>query len=101
VGRAAVRDAGARTKQVPEYNGAGVVSFPRLSLEQYASLCAELALWPARSDEILRQYRVVNEAARRALTEHWEAELAKSPKAWATFEEALAVYTAWLRSQGA
>ncbi len=79
---------------------AGLVFFPRLSIQQYASLCAELALWPERSGEILRRYHVMNEAAPRALFEHWQAELAASPEARAAFEEHLASYTAWLRAQG-
>jgi len=41
----------------------------------------------------------MNEAARRALEEHWERELAASPEARATFDKALAEYTAWLRTQ--
>jgi len=81
--------------------GAGVVSFPRLSIHQYASLRAELALWPERSGEILRRYHVANEAAHQALLEHWQAELAASPEARATFEKDLASYTAWLRAQRA
>ena len=81
--------------------GAGVVPFPRLSLEQYASLCAELALWPARSAEILLRYHVTNEAARRALSEHWQAELALGSKAHAMFVKAVAAYAAWLRARRA
>jgi hypothetical protein len=81
--------------------GAGVVSFPRLSIHQYASLRAELALWPEGSGEILRRYHVMNEAAHRALLEHWQAELAASLEARATFEKDRASYTAWLRAQRA
>jgi hypothetical protein len=73
--------------------GAGLVPFPRLSLERYAALRAELSLWPERSAEILPRYHVMTEAARRALEEHWQAELAASPAARATFEKVLADYT--------
>jgi hypothetical protein len=79
--------------------GAGLVAFPRLSMEAYASLRAELLVWPERSAEILRRYRVVNEAARRVLDEHWTTELAASPEACATFDKVLAEYTAWLRTR--
>ncbi|HZF49161.1 MAG TPA: hypothetical protein VE093_10960 [Polyangiaceae bacterium] len=79
--------------------GAALVPVPRLRLETYASLRAELLVWPERSAEILPRYHVMNEAARRALEEHWEGELAASPEARATFDKALAEYTAWLRSQ--
>jgi len=77
--------------------GAGIVSFPRLSLTQYASLRVDLSMWPEWSDEILRRYHVVNKAARRALEEHWQAQLAASPKMRAELDEAFATYTDWLR----
>ena len=81
--------------------GAAPVPFPRLSLEAYASVRAELSLWPERSAEILPRYHVMNEAAQTALEEHWQRELAASPEARATFEKDLASYTAWLRAQRA
>ena len=79
--------------------GAGLVPFPRLSLEAYASLRAELLVLPERWAEILPRYHVMNAAARRALDEQWAMELAASPEARATFDRALAEYTAWLRSR--
>jgi hypothetical protein len=81
--------------------GAAPVPVPRLPLETYASLRAELSLWPERLAEILPRYHVINEAARRTLEEHWERELAASPEARATFDKALAEYTAWLRTRRA
>jgi hypothetical protein len=79
--------------------GAALVLFPRLSLEAYASLRAELSLWPERSAEILPRYHVMNEAACRALDEHWQIELAASPEARATFDKLLADYMVWLRTR--
>jgi hypothetical protein len=76
-------------------------TFPRLSLREYASLRAELSLWPARRDEILARYHVADKAAERALDKHWQAELAASPAAQAMFEKDVADYTAWLRAQRA
>jgi hypothetical protein len=79
--------------------GAAVVPFPQLPLEAYASLRAELSLWPERSAEILPRYYVMNEAAQRALEDHWQKELAASSEARASFDKLLAEYTAWLRTQ--
>jgi hypothetical protein len=76
-----------------------VVPFPRLSLEEYASLQAELSVSPERSAELLLRYHVLNEAAHAALDEHRQMQLAASAEARATFEKALAGYTAWLRTQ--
>ena len=78
---------------------AALLPFPRLSLEAYASLRAELSLWPERSAVILPRYHVMNEAAHRALNEHWHTELAASPEARATFDKLLADYMAWLRTE--
>jgi hypothetical protein len=79
--------------------GAAVLPLPRLSLDEYASLRAELSLGSTRPGEVLRRYQGMNEAARRALEEHWELELARSPEARAMFEMALADRTASLRAQ--
>jgi len=79
--------------------GKAVVPIPPLSLEQYASLEADLSMQPERSAEILRQYNVVNKAARRALDEHWEAQLVASPEMLAQYNQALVSHAAWVRSQ--
>ena len=76
----------------------GLVPFPRLSLEQYASLRAELSVWPERSIQILSRYYVMVDTERDALEKHWQTQLAASPEMRATFEKALADYTAWLRT---
>ena len=43
----------------------------------------------------------MNEAARRALSEHRQAELAVSSEAYAMFVKAVGDYAAWLRAQRA
>jgi len=78
--------------------GPALAPFPLLPLEAYASLRAELSLWPERSAEILPRYHVNNEAAHAALEEHWQRELAASPEARARFGKLLAEFTAWLRT---
>jgi hypothetical protein len=40
---------------------------PRLPLQAYAALCAELAVAPERAAELLRKYSIGDESARRAL----------------------------------
>jgi hypothetical protein len=78
---------------------AGVVSFPDLTPQQYASLRAELAVAPGRPGAILPRYGVWSEAARRALDAWWEAHLAAQPAVRAAFEKDLATFTAWLRGE--
>ena len=79
--------------------GAALLPFPRLSLEPYAALRAELSVWPERSAGILPRYHVMNEAAYRALHAHWQLELAASPEACATFDKLLADSMARLRTE--
>lgn len=74
---------------------------PPLTSRRYASLCAELDLWPARTGEILRRYQILGDAARVALDAYWAREHAARPEARAAFEGDFAYYTAWLRAQWA
>jgi hypothetical protein len=78
--------------------GGGEARPPELTLQQYASLCAELAAaaTPALSASILAKYRVADPSARAALDAKWAAELAKAPASRAEFERLMAQYRAWL-----
>lgn len=78
---------------------AAVVLVPRLSLETYASLCAELAVTPDRAAEIRVKYQVPSEASQRALDEAWRGWLAEQPRERAAFEATVTAYAAWLRLQ--
>lgn len=80
--------------------GTGVVAFPRLTIEQYASFRVELSLWPERSAQIYHRYRVANNAAHGALDEHWKSHFEERPEARARFEEAFAEYMSWVRGAG-
>lgn len=78
--------------------GAGTIPFPRLSLEQYASLCAELReASPAEREAVLRRYHVLHEASLGALVAHWEARLSSAPEERARLAKAVEDYAAWLR----
>jgi hypothetical protein len=79
--------------------GEAIVPFPRLKLEEYASLRAELAEWPEQVGEILRRFNVLSEAARQALEEHWAERLAGNLGEREAFERAVGEYSAWLRSR--
>jgi len=68
-----------------------------LSLEQYASLCVELADEPARSGDILRRYRVIAEQ-QKELDDYWQARMAADPSLWSAFNRACGSYKAWLTS---
>ena len=70
-----------------------------MALLTYAALCAELAVAPERAREILGRYNVQDEAARRALDEHWQGRLAGQADARGMFDEAVATYKASLLAQ--
>jgi len=78
--------------------GTAIVLIPGLTLPQYASLRAELAVWPERVEAILPRYHVVSEASRRALDEHWAERLLGNREERAAFERAVGEYSAWLRA---
>ena len=50
-----------------------------LTVEQYASLCAELAVYPDKKVEILRKYYLPDEAAYRALEKDWQVRFLMQP----------------------
>ena len=75
------------------------VRFPRMPLESYAALCAELAVAPERTAETLAKYKVESEAVRRALDEDWGQRLARYPDTRVELERLVSVYKASLRRQ--
>jgi hypothetical protein len=68
---------------------------PALSLEQYASLCVDLAADPVKRPEILGRYRMSEDQQRRAEA-YWQARMAADPAVWTALERACATYRAWL-----
>ncbi|MBI4703782.1 MAG: hypothetical protein HY744_21950, partial [Deltaproteobacteria bacterium] len=74
---------------------------PTLTLEQYASLCAECEACPERAAEIQARYQVPTEAVRRALEQRWRDDLARDPALGRRWEESRARYQAWLREHKA
>lgn len=78
--------------------GTGMVMVPGLTIEQYASFRVELAVWPDRVTSIYREYRVTSRAAHAALDQAWEKLFEQRPDVRAQFEQALAIYEAWVRS---
>jgi hypothetical protein len=72
---------------------------PKLSLEQYASFCAEMEALPGEAARILRDYQIRNAAERTALSINWGLELEAKPELRIRFEELRKSYTDWLRSQ--
>ncbi len=89
---------GAPPERPPSFNPAPPpvrpADLPELSIEQYASLNAELELNPQRAGEILARYRM-SEAQRARFDAFWQSRLA-SPDVRRAYEQAHATYKAWL-----
>jgi hypothetical protein len=68
---------------------------PRLSLEQYASLCVELGLYPDRAALTLKRYGV-SPAQKDALNRYYHAALAADPALRDRWEAACRTYRDWL-----
>jgi hypothetical protein len=79
--------------------GGSAVAFPRLTLQQYASLCVELASWPDRVNETRWRYGVADEATWRALHAYWEGKIAASAALQAERGAAEATYRRWMRGE--
>jgi hypothetical protein len=78
------------------FAGSRSAAIPTFTLEQFASLRAELAARPAAESEILTRYGLAGEAALIALQQRWELRLQADPSMRKSFEELLARYRQWL-----
>lgn len=83
---------------LPFPKSSSTASVPQLALETYASLCAELRVYPQRASEILRKYRIADEEARRALDAEWQARMSGQPATRAEWQRLCATYEGWLRN---
>ncbi len=70
-----------------------------LSCEQYASLSAELAVFPDRAEATLARYGIHNAAQHQCLLEQWRQRLARDPAEAAAFGEQRQRFEQWLRQQ--
>lgn len=74
---------------------ANMGDLPALSLEQYASLCVDLAADPAKRPEILGRYRMSEDQQRR-VDASWQSRMAADSRVRAALDQACATYRAWL-----
>ncbi|MFO0759858.1 MAG: hypothetical protein U0359_25460 [Byssovorax sp.] len=71
-----------------------------LTLAQYASLWAELAMYPDRVRAVLRRYGLPDEDARKKLNEAWGKRFLKEPALRRAWMDLCAQYRDWLKQQG-
>ena len=76
-----------------------VPPFPAMSVQTYASFCAELAVLPDKATEVHARYHVASEAVRTALDHHWQANFTAHPETRATWQQLVDHYREWLQRQ--
>lgn len=91
--------AGSPGPKPPSSAGPTPPTFPRLPLQTYASLCAELAVFPAKSAEILKRYNIADDAARAAVDKDWQTRLDAHPATKAEWQQLFTAYRDWLSQQ--
>jgi hypothetical protein len=77
-----------------------VVIVPALSLAHYAALCAEMAVWPERAEEVRRRYQVPGREAHEALDAEWRGRAARDPAVREELTRRYQAHWAYLRARG-
>jgi hypothetical protein len=96
---AAPSTAPARTAMgAPDPPAAKEPDWPQLTLEQHASLAAELAAFPAHAADVLRRYRVTPEI-KRSLDGRYHELATANPEIRAAWSRAYETYSRWLLSR--
>ena len=72
---------------------------PELTLDQFASLQAELAVHPDRAAAIRARYHLLDEASQRRLEELWQERFAASPVERRAFTATVAQFRRWLEGR--
>lgn len=73
---------------------------PQLTLDAYASLCAELWVFPSRAADILRKYGVVDDVMRRELDHRWGDLFTTVPLLREEWQRKVTSFGDWLRCGG-
>ncbi|MEQ9318493.1 MAG: hypothetical protein RIF41_05010, partial [Polyangiaceae bacterium] len=73
---------------------------PTLTLDQFASLQAELAVHPERAGAVRARYHLADEASQRRLEEHWRDRFVASPVEQRAFAAKVAQFRRWLEGGG-
>ena len=76
----------------------GDKSVAGLTVEQYASYCVELALYPDQKSKIRARYHITGEGEHAKVNLKWNNAIAASPGTRTRFQEVFAAYRAHLRN---
>lgn len=73
---------------------------PDLTLDAYASLCAELAVFPTKTEEIFRKYGVADDQVQRGLHQRWQDLFTTAPPLRDEWQRKTTAFCDWLRRSG-
>lgn len=69
---------------------------PPMTLDAYASLCAELLAYPERRPDIRKRYRIPDEATLAAVHARWQAHFGEQPQVRAEWQAKCTAFRDWL-----
>jgi hypothetical protein len=81
---------------MPFLKPSATVAGPRLTLDAYASLCAELAVAPGNRAETFRRYGIRDDAAWRAVDQEWRVRFTERPEIQREWQEKYDRFREWL-----
>jgi hypothetical protein len=71
----------------------------QMPLQRYASLCAEISVFPEQTAALVKKYGLRDEASWHATDEEWRARLARVPETRAAWQQHFTTFQNWLRQQ--
>ncbi|WP_437312627.1 hypothetical protein [Sorangium sp. So ce385] len=93
--------AGSSAPPPPPLHRSAPAAETALSLAQYASLCAELAVFPRAAEAIFRRYGLESQQARAAVDAAWKERLGRDAGAYGAWQEMYRRYHAYWTQRGA
>ena len=69
---------------------------PEMTVDAYASLCAEMAVFPQRRGDILRRYNIADDAALAVLRARWKERFGREPAMEMVWQEKYRTFRDWL-----
>ena len=75
------------------------IAVPQMRLQTYASLGAELSVYPEKAAQILPKYGVASEQVKAALDQEWRARFAANPETLREWHKLFGEFREWLLKQ--
>jgi hypothetical protein len=77
----------------------GAAAVPELTLEQYASLCSEIAVFPQQADAIFQRYGLGSQRDRPSVDRAWRERLRRDPSLYRDWQDLYQRYQEYWTAQ--